>query len=202
MDYEKAIKFPVHESDWIAKVAVGSLVGLVPVVNFAQQGYALEVLRRVAYGEAEELPAWDQFGRYFVKGLGVALAGAIWSLPALFVLVVALIMGRASGLFVALGVLIVFVYMVAVAVAFPAAMMRYALTDRWGAMLEISAILAYVGANAGRYITVLVIGLVIMLVAGAVGSILLFVGAIVTSFWATVTFGHLLGQLSREAPMR
>jgi hypothetical protein len=77
VDYERAIKFPVQERDWIAKVAVGSLIGLVPVVNFAQQGYALEVLRRVAYGEAEELPAWDQFGRYFVKGLGVALAAAI-----------------------------------------------------------------------------------------------------------------------------
>src|SRR5660397_281821 len=74
MDYGKSIKFPLDDPSWVTKVIIGIVIGFIPIVNFAQQGYGLEIIRRVARGEEEELPAWDNFGSYIVQGLAVSVA--------------------------------------------------------------------------------------------------------------------------------
>jgi len=85
VDFKRALSFMTQDPQWIAKVGIGTLVSLVPILNFAAMGYNLDVMRNV-YDEREvPLPEWDQFGDKFVRGLIAAVIQFLWALP-LFVL--------------------------------------------------------------------------------------------------------------------
>jgi len=198
MDYGKSIKFPLDDPSWVTKVIIGIVIGFIPIVNFAQQGYGLEIIRRVARGEEEELPAWDNFGSYIVQGLAVSVAVFIYSLPAMVLMGLFVLVLDSIGALSVLFILLFVVYMVALALLVPAAMTHYALEGYWTAMFDVSWIIGYVSRNLGNYIALLVVTLVFGAVAGLIGSIII-VGAIVVAFWVILMLGHLLGQLARNA---
>src|SRR5687768_4268485 len=81
VDIGRAYTFITSDPKWIAKVLIGAAVSLVPILNFALYGYALDVLKRVYQGTDLPLPEWDDFGDYFVRGLLVSIGVFIWQLP-------------------------------------------------------------------------------------------------------------------------
>lgn len=198
MDYGKAIKFPIDDPGWVVKVIIGIVIGFIPIVNFARYGYGLEVIRRVARGDEEELPAWDNFGSYIVQGLAVAVAVFIYLLPAMLLMGLFVFSMDAIGVLSSLFMLLFVVYMVALALLVPAAMTHYALEGYWTAMFDVGWIIAYVTRNLGNYIALLVVTVVFGAVAVLIGSIII-VGIIIVEFWVILMLGHLLGQLARMA---
>jgi hypothetical protein len=220
MEYGRAITFPLKDSSWLGKVGVGVLVSLVPIVNFAQAGYGLEVTRRVAGDDNEELPRWDDFGRYFSRGFGLGAAGFLWSLPLIALMMLLVFWGAggavtsaALGLRPSIGApvllmgLLVLLLSAVFALAFPIALIRYAITERWIAMFDFGWILRYIRQNLGRYLGLVamlfLIGLAVGIVA-AVLQILPLVGllvSLVAGFWMVLVTDHLLGQLAREGQM-
>ena len=62
MDIGRAYTFIMSDPKWIAKVLIGAAVSLVPILNLALYGYALDVVKRVYQGTDLPLPEWDDFG--------------------------------------------------------------------------------------------------------------------------------------------
>ncbi len=224
MEYGRAVTFPLQDPSWVGKVALGALIGLVPIANMAQAGYGLEVTRRVAEGDSEELPRWDRFGQYVSKGFGVSVASFLWSLPVLLLGLLAVLWGLqgtqltsvSSGDGVAVltpapgaGLLVVaFLALLVGAVlwaAFPVAMLRYAVTGQWVSMFDFGWILRYLGENLGTYLLMLLVVSVVGVAGGLVVLLLQavpFLGILVllpAAFWMMLVLGHLLGQLGRQA---
>ena len=55
---------------WAKKVLLGGLINLIPYFGtFVVMGWALEYLRRVAWGLDQELPEWTGLGRHALRGL-------------------------------------------------------------------------------------------------------------------------------------
>ena len=223
MEYGRAITFPLKDPSWLSKIAVGSLIGLVPFLNLAQAGYGLEVTRRVAGGERDELPRWDQLGRYFSTGLGVATGSLLWSLPV--VLLVILLFTWGLGDLAVVGALseggtvevgaglggaflftafLTFLLAALISLTFPVAMLRYATTQRWIAMFDFGWIAGYLGRNLSVYAVMLVVLGLLGLAAGLVLTVLQlipvvgFLAALPGAFWMALVVNHLLGQLARQ----
>ncbi len=85
MDFKRGLSFMTQDPQWIAKVVIGTLVSLVPILNFAAIGYTMDVVRNVYGGREVPLPEWDRFGDKFVRGLIAVVIQFLWALP-LFVL--------------------------------------------------------------------------------------------------------------------
>jgi len=55
MDLVRALKFPLDDEDWPVKIAIGSLVTLIPVVGWWVVKPAIAVSAVVAFGKAADL---------------------------------------------------------------------------------------------------------------------------------------------------
>ena len=70
MDLVRALKFPLDDEDWPVKIAIGSLVTLIPVVGWiGSLGYQVSVARNVIRGSARPLPGSDDLGQIFSDGV-------------------------------------------------------------------------------------------------------------------------------------
>ncbi len=86
MDFGRAFKYVYEDERWFEKVAVGALIALVPILNFALSGYMAVVIRNVANGEDRPLPAWQDLGDFFMKGLYLFVAGLAYGIIPSFIL--------------------------------------------------------------------------------------------------------------------
>lgn len=85
MDISRAIQHPTKDPNFVQKLAVTSLVGMVPILNFALYGYALEHSKNVVEGRDTPLPTWDNLGAKFEAGLMLGLAQLVYLAPVLLV---------------------------------------------------------------------------------------------------------------------
>ncbi len=89
IDIGRAIQHPFQDRDWATKLLIGAGINLVPVLNFALMGYALDALRNTARGEDVPLPTWQQLGDQFVEGLKLFVVQLVYALPIIVVSLVA-----------------------------------------------------------------------------------------------------------------
>jgi len=83
MNISRAIQHPTQDPNFIQKLAITSLVGLVPILNFAVQGYALEHAANVMAGRELPLPGWNDLSARFNRGLRLGLAQWVYTAPLL-----------------------------------------------------------------------------------------------------------------------
>ena len=98
MNINKAFSFPFEDKQWISKLGLGAVIGMVPILNFAWNGYLVGILRNVVNGEAEPLPNWDNFEKKFMDGLILFAAGLVYSLPILIVVCLPMLFMGISGM--------------------------------------------------------------------------------------------------------
>lgn len=212
MDFGKSFTYVFEDPNWMMKVLIGGVVGMIPIVNFAVLGYMVTTLKNVADGQTQPLPEWSNFGDHFMKGLYVFVGALIYTAPVilLYCCIFALsavlpaaggALGRDVGnalaslaglLSLCLSCLILIVAL-AVAIFFPAALVRFAMSNQLSTFWDFRGVLDLVRANLSNYI----IAILIMWVAGFVagfGVILCFIGVIFTAFWAQLVSAHVLGQ--------
>ncbi|MBC7232513.1 MAG: DUF4013 domain-containing protein [Chloroflexi bacterium] len=214
MDWGKSFTYVFDDKEWVTKVLIGGILGLIPIVNLAVVGYALRVLKNVAEGAEQPLPGWDDFGDYFVKGLMSTLGALIWAIPlialAMFAAFVSAVTGYDTaepGRVAAPIVLCIWsmsclsaLYGLFLGLVLPSAYTHYALSGDFGAFFRFGDIFQYIQANLGNYIIAVLLAIVAQFVAGF-GTILCCIGVIFTEFWATLVGSHLLGQVYRSRAM-
>jgi len=209
MDIGKAFSYVVSDKDWVKKVVIGGILGIIPIANLIVIGYGLRVLKNVAQDDPQPLPEWDDWGGDFMKGLMVTLASLIYSSPAIVLLsIFALIgvftgyvSGEAEGVFAALIVCfncLMMLWGLAIGLWMPAAMVNY--TEKWsfGAMFAFEKIWTLISDNIGNYVTVLAV-MVLAGIAAIFGIIGCVIGVLFTQFYAQLVSMHALGQFAREA---
>ncbi|NPV07959.1 MAG: DUF4013 domain-containing protein [Anaerolineae bacterium] len=221
MDYGKPFTFMFEDREWVAKILIGALFALLSIVLIGIPfvlGYALEVIRRVAAGREDVLPAWDDLGDKFVQGLILVVILFIFYLPATLLGSCSSIFlssladagrsnvgGTVFGLLLALVNLLVGLYGFLIGLLIPAISIRYAMTRDFGATFNLSALWQVVSADLGNYVLVLLVGWVAGVIA-SLGVIACIIGVFVTGFWSMLVQGHLYGQyyrnfVSRVPPM-
>jgi hypothetical protein len=212
MDFGKAFTFVFDDPDWLKKVAINALIGLIPLVGqLYLLGWGLEVARRVAMRSMTPLPDVD-FGTHLGHGIKVFVVSLVYSIP-IWIIVIPMVavmavadatMDRAtvdtvSMLCSAGGGLLMFLYSIALAFIMPAAMTRTVVQGSIRAGVEVGKVLALVRAAPGAFVLAILGTMAAGLLAGIVGGIACGVGIIFTMAYYQVVMGHLYGQAYRQA---
>ena len=217
MDIGKSFTYVFEDPNWIKKVLIGGIVSIIPIVNFAAIGYMVTTLKNVTDGQPQPLPEWGNFGEHLMKGLYVFVGALIYIAPILLLyccmMVLPIVLGGAGSaagrdagsalagvgslLSMCLGCLM-FLFILAVAVMFPAALTRYAVSGQLSTFWDFRGNFDLISKNLATYIIAILIVWVAGFVAGF-GIILCFIGVIFTSFWSQLVGAHVYGQFWRAA---
>lgn len=220
MSLGRGLRYIFADPNWIVKVLIGSLLTLVPILNFAATGYMFEVVREVAAGRDTPLPEWNNFGDKLLRGFIGAVIGFLWTLP---VLILACPMGIIAGVSgsnapdgtpstsasLAIGCLGILVLMVSLALT-PlalAAQARYAVTNDFSAALP-GAVLQQVRSNLGAWLSMFgaligigvgvgIVAALLIVVTVGLALCLLVPLAFVFGFYYVLAQAHWMGQAYR-----
>jgi hypothetical protein len=210
MDFGRSLSFVFEDEDWVVKVLIGAVLALTGIGFIPIMGYALEVARRVARGDLEPLPDWDDWGTKIIEGLLSLVISFVWSLPGILLascvaIVLIPVSDSGSGQGEALAALVmtcvgllVMLYSLVLALVLPAALTHYAVTGDFGAAFRVGEILGMVRNNLGAYLMVLVVTFVAGII-GSLGSVVCVIGVFFTSFYSTLIMYHAYGQAYRVA---
>jgi len=211
VDIGKSFTYMFEDKDWIAKIAIGGLITLIPIVGtLIVLGYVLRVVRNVYDDVTPILPEWNDIGDMLVKGFMAFLGLLIWSLP---VIVLACCTGLVLGAIGSAGgdsdnvsslmglvgtcmYCLMFVVALAISLFVYAPLTNFALNNQIATFWNFGGMWKYIQANPGNYLIAFLLALVANFIAGF-GIILCFIGVIFTSFWAMLVMGHLFGQVAR-----
>jgi ABC-type phosphate transport system permease subunit len=211
MDIGKSFTFAFDDENWLTKILMGGLFGLLSGILIGVPfvlGYFLETIKNVYLGNPRPLPNWgDNLGGLFSKGLKALVGTIAWSLPAILLSCVVGIVGGVTGsnyqdqqgvvplLILCLNCL-VGLYSLVVSALIPAALMRFAVSEQIGDFFKFGELFGFISRNLGNYIIALIVYWLASLV-GSFGFILCLVGVFFTSFWAMLVGAHLFGQVYR-----
>lgn len=209
LDIGRSFTFTFEDQEWIVKVLIGGLLSLfsfllipIPILT----GYYLDVIETTREGNDLPLPKWDNFGRYFSRGLTVTIGALIYMLPILLFACCYIFVGFADdsgegGLAATLALCLtcfITLYSIVVWVFLPAAVIRYLEKSTLAGMFEFGKIWNLIQRNTGQYIAVILLAFGASLAAGIVASISCGLLSPWTSFWSTIVGAHLLGQFWRS----
>lgn len=151
--FEEGIKFPLEGDEAVKRIVIGGLLGIFSfliVPAFALVGYYVEVAR-AGVDEAPQPPAFTDWGDLIVKGIvGTVIMIAYAIVPLLLVMFTTGVgfagasQGGAAGGILggisALGLLVALLGLIVVYYAIPAAIVNYAIEDRFGAAFDVAAL--------------------------------------------------------------
>jgi hypothetical protein len=226
MDVGKAFTYWYKDPKWTAKLLLGALISIVPILNFAWAGYTNEIIRRVTRDDPEPLPEWGDLGRFFMQGLVLIIAGLIYALPLivlslLFIPVFATVdtasmdSDTAGALLSGTGLILtccVTLYGVLLSFFLPAVQVNYSRKETFASCFAIGDIIKLVTANLGNYfiawLAYLVFSIVISVIVSIVVTLLLIIpcigwiiGLVIGALSAPVigvVYGHLFGQIGAQ----
>lgn len=230
MDYAKALTFLWEDVRWKEKITIGTVVALVtamfmPILIgvvgiFIMMGYCVRLTQNVRDGNPQPLPEWDQWSNDLSRGFKLFVVTFVWGLPAMLLalpIVFGAIMlgvgadensvgplGALGGLTMGFGYCLIFIYGLIYAVLSPGFTIWFVRNEQIGDGFKVTEIWDWTRSNLGSVVLVMiayiVASMIISTVASIVGTILCFVGLIVTMPLAMlVTYlyqYHLIGQLA------
>jgi len=216
MDFGKAFTFVFDDPDWLKKVAVNALIGLIPFVGqIYLLGWGLEVARRIATRSGPPLPDVD-FGTYLGHGFKAFVVTLVYTVPIFVItipMVVVAVVAENAGidrdvaniilLIVNLGGgLLILVYSLVMGLLLPAAMTRAVVFGSIRDGLQFGEVIGLVRAAPVAYLLTLVGTLLAGTLASLVGSLACGVGIIFTLAYQQVVTGHFYGQAYLQGSAR
>src|ERR671933_927085 len=82
MDFGRGLSYIRQAPNWLVKTLLGSVISVVPILNFASTGYSMDVIRNVYAGRETPLPEWgENFGDRWIRGLIAMVIVFIYMLP-------------------------------------------------------------------------------------------------------------------------
>lgn len=192
-DLKQLLGFPFREREWFLKLIIGSIIIIVPILNFLSLGYFMRCIQNGWRGYLC-LPEWDDWGNMFKVGLAAFLILlAYLVLPISF----ALMMVALPVVGAAFASLIIFI----MSIIIPMAIANYAvhlnvrdafafgeIFYRAGRVLSIY-LAGYLAATLG-----LILGITLLAAIPSLG----FIGGLLM-FYIGVVFFNFMGILYREA---
>jgi len=214
-DLGKAFSFFFKDPSWVLKtlIAAGfmllSLVGLgIPVLA----GYHVQITQRVMRREEHPLPPWTDVGVQFILGLKYCIVYLIYLLPVmlLFIPVVGLViasevaddpgvLGTISMMYLLAVMFFVVLYSLALSVAAPIILYRFAERERISDALDIAGVFRDFKWNWQNTLVVALLSVGVHSFA-FIGIIVFLIGVFLTIFYAYGVSAYLAGLLYLERP--
>lgn len=203
VNFGKAFTYIFEDENWFDKLIVPVLVSLIPVVGtMAFLGYTLRTAKNVAYNEARPLPVFS-FSEDLKRGFRYFLVRLVYSLPIMIVAGVMSIplfmidnnnsIGIIAVVFIIFGSLIIVAFSLFIAFLQPIAMANFAVKDTFSSAFEWGNFFRRLRNNFPAWLLVLAGGLISGFIA-PLGSVLLIIGAVITSSYSQLMIAHLAGQ--------
>ena len=216
MDFGKAFTFVFDDPDWLKKVAINALIGLIPLIGqIYLLGWGLEVARRIATRSITPLPDVD-FGTYLGHGFKAFVVALVYTVP-IFVITIPIVVVAAVAenagvdrdvanvilLVINLGGgLLILLYSLVMGLLLPAAMTRAVVFGSIRDGLQFGKVFGLVRAAPVAYLLTLVGTLLAGMLASLVGSLACGVGIIFTLAYQQLVTGHFYGQAYLEGSAR
>ncbi len=205
VSFKDAFTFIFDDDRWFDKLIVPLLVSLIPVVGqFVMLGYILRTIANVHQNQINPLPTFD-FGEDLSRGFRYTLINLVYSLPAfvlalLFILPINIINsnnGTGNEFFgIMLMFMIVFLIMVYALVIFliqPLSMANFAVKNTFASGFEFGNFFRRLRKNFTSWLLVYAGSILAGLIA-PLGSIVFFIGVVITTFYSQLLVAHLSGQ--------
>jgi hypothetical protein len=203
IDFGKAFTFIFDDERWFDKLIVPILVSLIPVVGgLAFTGYILRTIKNVIQNEVNPLPDFE-FGEDLSRGFRLFLIGLVYSLPIMLVVGLALIpmlrlnsnesLSALAVIFLVLAFLLMIAYSLFLMLIQPIMTANFAVKDTFASGFELRLFFKRLGNNFVAWLIVYA-GIFLAGIISPVGSILFFVGVLLTTAYSQLMVAHLTGQ--------
>ncbi|MDY0126384.1 MAG: DUF4013 domain-containing protein [Anaerolineaceae bacterium] len=203
IDFGKAFTFIFDDERWFDKLIVPILVSLIPVVGgLAFTGYILRTIKNVIQNEVNPLPDFE-FGEDLSRGFRLFLIGLVYSLPIMLVVGLALIpmlrlnsnesLSALAVIFLVLAFLLMIAYSLFLMLIQPIMTANFAVKDTFASGFELGLFFKRLGNNFVAWLIVYA-GIFLAGIISPVGSILFFVGVLITTAYSQLMVAHLTGQ--------
>lgn len=203
IDFGKAFTFIFDDERWFDKLIVPVLVSLIPVVGgLAFTGYILRTIKNVIQNEVNPLPDFE-FGEDLSRGFRLFLIGLVYSLPIMLVVGLALIpmlrlnsnesLSALAVIFLVLAFLLMIAYSLFLMLIQPIMTANFAVKDTFASGFELGLFFKRLGNNFVAWLIVYA-GIFLAGIISPLGSILFFVGVLLTTAYSQLMVAHLTGQ--------
>ena len=212
MEIGESIKYPTTDKDWIKKVVIGGILGMIPIVNFIVQGYYLKILKGSIENKSG-MPEWEDWGNLFIKGLIVFIISIIYMLIPIIVIsisvggaILAAVSGGTEAMLAAIGaaaggLLLGFILMLISLLLLPMALAIYAKEESFGSAFRFGEIINRIFSNLGSYILVYLVIIVLGIIVGIITGILSIIPllgvviAIFVNFYIVAVAANMFGEV-------
>ena len=173
---QQNLVYMFKDANWLSKILVGALVSLVPILNFAAYGYAVQTTRNIRDDQAP-LPGWSgNLGRFFMEGLKLFVIGFLYSILIWILSLISIpLFTSDSGAANALGVLILLVEIVVALLLlfwFQGVIVNFANKGTIGSGFAFGAIWGIIQKNMGRMLVTLGVAILASMIVGIIAGIL------------------------------
>lgn len=209
MDLGRSFTYMMEDERWLTKLLIGGLVGFfgsfIVVGPFILSGYMYRIARNVAAGSTRPLPEWEDWGGLLVDGFKGTIISLVYALPALILMFLSICLffsGAVTGdenAFATMGIAgfcLIGISLLVALVCVPfslGGLVRYLQTNSLSDAFKFGEIIAFVRSNLNSFLMLILLAILFGFIY-QVGSFLFYVGLIATMPYATMMFGHVLGQ--------
>jgi hypothetical protein len=211
-DLEKSLAFPFRDGNWVLKFIIGIAFMLLSIIGLGlpvMAGYYVQTVRRSMRDEDPALPEWTDIGIMFVTGFKFCVVYVLYLLPAILLVLPALLIGVVAGVgelpegfgaivtIYTFGMLLIYIpYVLAFTLLSPVITCRFALNERISEALDIGAVLRDFRAVWPTATVTVLLTILLQTLAWA-GIFLFLIGVLVTIFYSVVVSAHLFGAVHR-----
>lgn len=216
-DFGRPFAFVFEDREWLKKILMGGLfaIGIVFFLLglFPLMGYMARVMRNTIEGRDTPLPEWDDIGDMFSEGVRLFGVALCWMLPFVLLVIVIFIpsmfmmsahndaMQGIGGLMIGGSYCLWIPLNLALRFIIPVAMLRAVVQRRFGAGIEVGAVIAMIKANFVNFLMAFLVSFIASLIAGF-GIVACIVGVFFTSFWSMLVTAQAYGQAYRLSPVK
>jgi hypothetical protein len=211
MDFGLSFSYVFQDKDWFRKIAIPALCGLIPIVGeFIVLGWGLKATKNVIDGKKQDvLPELD-FGEDLGRGFIATVITLIYSLPvAILVSIGGGLIGLGSERVETLRVIMIIVgigllllgLLLGILVAFfgLAGLANYVAKGKFSAAFDFKTLFAMLKKSFVSWLLVLLGQIIALGFIAPLGTVLCFIGALLTLAYGTAVYSHLLGQAYNQS---
>ncbi len=213
MDFARSFSFITEDEDWFKKVGIAAILVLTGIGSIGTMGWVVEITKRVANGDPEPLPDWENIGDYFIYGIKLIGVLLVWSLPIILLTVCStLILIPVSDGFASFDDASIF--MVIMTMCISIVVILYSLIigllsaplfgligegSSFSELIKPNKAFALLKSNIGGYLIAFFAGSIISSILSSIGVIACFIGAFFGTAFGYAVMGHLIGQAHAQA---
>ncbi len=205
VNFGKALTFIFDDERWFDKLIIPLLVSLIPIIGpLVMLGYILRTINNVHQNLIDPLPTFD-FGEDLSRGFRYTLINLVYSLPAfvlalLFILPINIMDNNNNAGIGIIGIMLVLlivflfsVYALALFLIQPISMANFAVKNTFASGFEFGNFFKRLKSDFKAWILVYA-GTILAGIIAPLGSIVFFIGVVVTTLYGQLLVAHLSGQ--------